>query len=331
MNAMQMAIDEAWKYQGLTYPNPAVGATVTKQGMICAVAAHKKAGMPHAEVNALKDTFMLLSQNAVAKSALQKLENSSDIHNFLSLYHSDIFKDCELFVTLEPCAHYGKTPPCAALIYKLGIKKVYIGVQDPNKTAAGGIEVLQKAGIKVEISYMKNECENLLLPFRKWLNSKFIFFKIATTLNGGTLGNITGEDSKKEVHKLRSVVDLLITGGESVRNDRPILDSRLANAKAPNLAIYSRQKEFDNTIPCFSVPNRSVILADDLEQAMIDKRFVMIEGGINLLKNSVQFCDAILLFQNSNFSLDSASFELNAKLAHSRSIGNDNMKWLFVI
>ena len=98
MNAMQMALDEAWKYQGLTYPNPAVGATVTKQGMICAVAAHKKAGMAHAEVNVLKDAFMLLSQNSVAKSALQKLENSSDIHNFLSLYHGDIYKDCELFV-----------------------------------------------------------------------------------------------------------------------------------------------------------------------------------------------------------------------------------------
>ena len=98
---MKLAIDEAWKYQLLTYPNPAVGCVIVKNGKLLAIEAHKEAGMPHAEVNALKEAF--LKENP--KSVLSTLKTSQEIHKFLIENHNDFFNDCEVFVTLEPCNH----------------------------------------------------------------------------------------------------------------------------------------------------------------------------------------------------------------------------------
>ena len=106
---MKLAIDEAWKYQLLTYPNPAVGCVIVKNGKLLAIEAHKEAGMPHAEVNALKEAF--LKENP--KSVLSTLKTSQEIHKFLIENHNGFFNDCEIFVTLEPCNHIGKTPACA--------------------------------------------------------------------------------------------------------------------------------------------------------------------------------------------------------------------------
>ena len=118
---MNLAISEAWKYQGLTYPNPAVGCTVVgEHGEILAVEAHHKAGEPHAEVNALKAAYYKLTQD----DTILSLTSSFDIHNYLLKNHNNIFKNCSLYSTLEPCSHIGKTPACANLIAKLGIKNV---------------------------------------------------------------------------------------------------------------------------------------------------------------------------------------------------------------
>ena len=116
---MKLAIDEAWKYQLLTYPNPAVGCVIVKDGKLLSIEAHKEAGMPHAEVNALKAAYLLEYPNSILK-----MKNSSqDIHTFLLENHNGYFNDCEIFVTLEPCNHIGKTPSCANLLKELKPKK----------------------------------------------------------------------------------------------------------------------------------------------------------------------------------------------------------------
>jgi diaminohydroxyphosphoribosylaminopyrimidine deaminase/5-amino-6-(5-phosphoribosylamino)uracil reductase len=211
----------------------------------------------------------------------------------------------------------------------MGVQKVHIGVLDCNKNASGGMKILQNSGIITDIGIMASECEDLILPFTKWMKDKFVFFKLATTLNGGTSGNITSDLAKDEVHRLRAVVDLLITGGETIRSDRPILDARRINARAPNLAIYSKHKDFDTNIACFGIPNRSVEITDELQNVFDGKKLIMIEGGINLLKATYHYLDALLLFQSTKFGNEYNALTQDYKLANARQIGKDTMLWLY--
>jgi len=143
---MKISLESAWAYQGLTFPNPAVGAVLSDDnGNIISVGAHKAAGFPHAEVEALKSAYIKLTND----NSLEKIHNSADIHSFLSSHHHDIFSPFTLHVTLEPCHHYGKTPPCSQLIKTLGIKKVVIGSCDLSVHAQGGGAFLESHGVKV--------------------------------------------------------------------------------------------------------------------------------------------------------------------------------------
>jgi diaminohydroxyphosphoribosylaminopyrimidine deaminase/5-amino-6-(5-phosphoribosylamino)uracil reductase len=289
---MQKAIDIAWRYQFLTYPNPAVGACVVRDNEILSTEAHREAGLPHAEVNALKIAYL----TAYPNSPLQNFKESFEIHNFLIEHHNNFFKDCEIFVTLEPCNHTGRTPACANLLQEVGFKKVYIGSLDPNNLASGGCETLQKSGVDVEVGILKEECDNLLFPFFKWHNDKFRFFKLAIRADGSCDGGyITSQDSLNLVHKIRTKLDLLIIGGNTVRIDRPTLDSRFVDGgKASDILIFSKQKEFDTTIPLFNIPNRKVLIGDNLEE--FDINFSMIEGGLSLLETLKNEIDMLMLF-----------------------------------
>lgn len=268
---MSLALKEAWKYQGLTYPNPAVGcAIVGEYDNLLATQAHKKAGFPHAEVEALKSAYYKLTNDEII---LQK-ENSSDIHNYLIKNHNNIFQNCSIYTTLEPCTSIGKTPSCANLINELKIKKIYIGSTDKYQDSFSS---------NAEFGILKHECDELLEPFNLWQKDKFIFFKWAQRLDGTTDGTVSTIESRKNVHAMRSVCDLLVIGGNTVRKDRPTLDARLVNSKAPDILIYSRQKEFDETIPLFNVKNRKVIISDSL--SIIDKyKNIMIEGTHNMME-----------------------------------------------
>ncbi|MEA3316150.1 MAG: bifunctional diaminohydroxyphosphoribosylaminopyrimidine deaminase/5-amino-6-(5-phosphoribosylamino)uracil reductase RibD, partial [Campylobacterota bacterium] len=290
---MQLAIDSAWRYQFLTYPNPAVGATVVKDNKVLAVGCHKKAGMPHAEVEALKLAYLTKYPN----SQLKDLTNSSDIHNFLIQNHNDFFIDCSIYVTLEPCNHTGKTPACASLLEYISIKKVYISTLDTNNIATGGYQRLKDIGIDVEVGLLENQGKELLYPFTQWQKSNFSFFKIAMREDGSVNGGyITTKDSLTLVHKIREKLDLLVIGGETVRVDRPTLDARFSDTNiSPNILIYSKQKDFDKTIPLFNIKNREVVICDNLD--LISKnRFIMIEGGLNLLKTIGNLPNMIMLF-----------------------------------
>ncbi|HED9841293.1 TPA: bifunctional diaminohydroxyphosphoribosylaminopyrimidine deaminase/5-amino-6-(5-phosphoribosylamino)uracil reductase RibD, partial [Campylobacter jejuni] len=247
-------LNEAWKYQFLTYPNPAVGCVILdKNEKILAIKAHEKAGLAHAELNAIAHAFKSLRPEI----SLPKEANA--LHEFICKNHQGVFKDSIAFVTLEPCSHQGKTPPCAKLFSELGFKKIFISVKDENKIASGGAEFLKKQGIEVEFDILKEEGKKLLKPFLKWQKGQFKLFKLALSMNGSPFGKIVSNElSRTYAHEIRAVIDLLVVGGETIRKDCPILDARLCKAKAPNLCILSRQNidNFDKNIPLFKVPNR---------------------------------------------------------------------------
>lgn len=316
---MNLAIDEAWKYQFLTYPNPAVGAVILdKNSKILSIQAHKKAGFAHAELEAIKEALKLLNPK------LEIPKEANEAHSFILKNHSNLLKDAIAFVTLEPCNHQGKTPPCAKLFTELKFKKVFISVLDINSQAAGGAEFLKKSGIDVDIGLCKERTQNLLKPFFKWQkNQMYKLFKLALSLNGSALGKtVSSEESRIYSHKIRSVIDLLVVGGNTMRLDRPTLDSRLANAKAPNLCILSTKgiNSFDKKIAAFCVKGREFY-----ETIPNDAKFIMFEGGENFLQSFKNEVDAFLIFSNSKFTKQkSISIDLELEALYRGELGGDS-------
>ncbi|WP_323664935.1 bifunctional diaminohydroxyphosphoribosylaminopyrimidine deaminase/5-amino-6-(5-phosphoribosylamino)uracil reductase RibD [Aliarcobacter butzleri] len=323
---MRLAIDEAWKHQLLTYPNPAVGCVIVKNQRLLAVEAHKEAGMPHAEVNALKTAYLKDNPNSILKT-----KNSSfDIQQFLLQNHNGFFNDCEIYVTLEPCNHIGKTPSCANLLKELKPKRVIISVKDPNKQATGGLETLKNENIDVTLGILEKDGLNLILPFISWQNKSCIFFKMAQTLNGSIDGKISSNRALAYVHTLRDKIDLLVIGGNSVRIDKPTLDTRYIQGKNPDIFIYSKNKVFDTNIPLFKIPNRKVLISDDLYK-LLDYKFIMIEGVYNLLDKLKERIDFFILIispkirkgQNALNEID-----LDFEIIHENFIGEDKIVFL---
>lgn len=323
---MKLAIDEAWKYQLLTYPNPAVGCVIVKEGKLLAIEAHKEAGQAHAEVNALKVAFLSFNPNSVLKTK----QASHEIHEFLIKNHNNFFNDCDIYVTLEPCNHIGRTPACANLLKELRPKRVIISVKDGNNIASGGIETLLNENIKVTLGVLENEGNKLILPFLSWQNKTSIFFKMAQTLNGTTNGKISSNRALAYVHALRDKIDLLVIGGNTIRIDRPTLDTRYIQGNNPDVFIYSKNKIFDNSIPLFKTANRKVIISDDLFK-LLDYKFVMIEGTYNLLEKLKQRIDFIILIISPKIKNgDNALNEINMdfEIMHENFIGEDKIVFL---
>ena len=309
---MSLALNEAWKYQGVTFPNPAVGCCIVKDGEVLAVEAHHKAGEPHAEVNALKSAYFKLTQD----SYILALEDSTDIHTHLLSNHNNIFIETKLYTTLEPCSHFGKTPSCASLISELGIQEVYVGSNDSNKKAANGNLILSMNSCMVYTELLKEKCDALLFPFQKALDDTFIYFKWAQRLNGTTDGGvISSKESRLHVHQLRNVCDLLVIGGGTVREDRPTLDARLSHGKAPDILILSEQKEFDRSIPLFNIEGRNVFIQDNLSKVQEYKN-VMIEGSRKMYTLTKDIVDYYLVYiapsfgGTSGMNLDKEEFEI---------------------
>ncbi|MFZ2890587.1 bifunctional diaminohydroxyphosphoribosylaminopyrimidine deaminase/5-amino-6-(5-phosphoribosylamino)uracil reductase RibD [Sulfuricurvum sp.] len=281
LHAMKLALEAAWEYQLLTFPNPAVGAVcISRDGTILSYGAHKIAGGPHAEVYALRDAYTILSTD----NTIAECDDSHVIHDYLRTHHNGIFKTISMAVTLEPCSHRGKTPSCALLIRDLGVKELFISCEDPNPEAANGGKILEDAGIKCTFGVMKSEGNALLEPFIQWQNNPFVFFKWAQRLDGTIdKGTISSESSRAHMHTLRDRCDLIVIGGNTVRTDRPTLDARLVEGKAPDILIYSHNDDFDRLIPLFSVPNRNVFVESSLEK-INGYRLVMIEGGAGMME-----------------------------------------------
>lgn len=291
--AMNLAINAAWDYQLLTFPNPAVGAVcIGIHGEILSIGAHKKAGGPHAEVYALRDAYVALSGDVVIALS----DDSAYIHKYLRENHNNLFHNISMAVTLEPCAHSGKTPSCALLIRDLGIKTLFISCKDSNPIAANGVNLLEDAGVTCTFGVMEEAGAKLLEPFLQWQNEPFVFFKWAQRLDG-TIDNgiISSSASREHVHRLRDVCDLIVIGGRTVREDRPTLDARLVEGKAPDVLIYSRNNDFDTNIPLFSIPNRDVFIESSLEKIK-EYSLVMIEGGASMMEATSSVCDCYLCY-----------------------------------
>ncbi len=324
---MNLALKEAWKYQGLTYPNPAVGCTVIgENNQLLCVEAHQKAGTSHAEVRALQSAYFKLTNDL----KILELNNSHDIHTFLLKNHNNCFENVSLYTTLEPCSHIGKTPSCATLISNLGIKKVFVGLNDINAEASAGNEVLRENGVAVENLVLEQECEDLTKPFNRFHQDKFVFFKWAQRLNGSTDdGIISSKKSRELTHKMRDVCDLLVIGGNTVRVDRPTLDARLCRGKAPDILIISREKEFDRTISLFGVDGREVFISDNFELLKSYKN-IMIEGSSTMFELTKKIVDYYLCFLAPTMG-GSSGFEKvieNFEILNIQQVDKDIIMWM---
>lgn len=325
---MQQALHAAWAYQILTFPNPAVGAVVSNdQGEVLGIGAHHKAGLPHAEVLALQQAYARLSHDPT----ILTLEDSLSIHTYLSEHHQGLFHNKTLHVTLEPCHHYGKTPPCSKLIQILGLHRVVIGSRDPSAQAKGGGQYLETCGIQVEYGCESEACDRLLSPFSAQEKARpFVFFKLALSANSvATGGIITSLASRRIVHAMRDRCDLLVIGGNTVRVDRPTLDARLVQGQAPDVLIYSHHNAVDPTLPLMQVPNRRVWIDHTLEK-ISQYRLVMIEGGQALL-NALQDHVSWYLIFRSPHQKEGASVTLpeGLHLIDTQQIGEDTLSWYY--
>ncbi|WP_104639607.1 bifunctional diaminohydroxyphosphoribosylaminopyrimidine deaminase/5-amino-6-(5-phosphoribosylamino)uracil reductase RibD [Helicobacter bizzozeronii] len=297
---MRACVDRAWELQTLALPNPSVACMVLSgNDEVLALQAHQKANTPHAEVLALAQAFNALSPTPMPTS-IDSLDCEETYH-FLAQNHSGLFKDCTLFVTLEPCGHFGKTPPCAELLATIQPKCVVIGALEESQEARGGVACLEGVGIQVVQGVLKSACEDLLIPF-KCLQSKGFFnlFKIAMRLDGSYGGKISGAKSQTFTHNQRGVANTLIISGQSVRTDRPTLDHRLADPlyqnKLCDVAILTRDTNpLDQSIPLFSVLGRCAWVCHSLEDLPLDRGFNLIEGGLGLLESLHDQIDMLLI------------------------------------
>lgn len=212
---MQMALELARKAEGWTNPNPMVGAIVVKNGNIIGQGFHEKYGQLHAERKAIANC-------------------------------SESPEGATIYVTLEPCCHYGKTPPCTEAIIENKISRVVVGSKDPNILVAGkGIEILKQAGIQVTTGVLEKECNEINKIFFHYIGEKkpFVAMKYAMTMDGkiaaytGKSKWITGETAREHVHKLRHKYMAIMVGIGTVLKDNPRLDCRLPNTKNPKRII----------------------------------------------------------------------------------------------
>ena len=206
---MQMALTLALKGRGYTSPNPMVGAVIVKNGKIVGRGYHQAAGGPHAEVNAIENA------GADARGAC-------------------------LYVSLEPCNHQGRTPPCTEKILAAGISRVVVAMEDPNPDVkGGGIAFLKQRGLEVKLGPCEEEARKINEYFIKYVRTKrpFVIVKCAATLDGqiatrtGDSKWVTGQASRLFAHRLRHSVDAILVGIQTVNKDNPSLTTRLADAK----------------------------------------------------------------------------------------------------
>jgi diaminohydroxyphosphoribosylaminopyrimidine deaminase/5-amino-6-(5-phosphoribosylamino)uracil reductase len=205
---MRRAAELALRGRGATAPNPCVGAVLVKDCEVKAEGWHKACGGPHAEVNCLAD------------AAAKGIDASA----------------CTLFVTLEPCNHHGKTPPCTQAILKAGVKRVVVGCSDPNPdVTGGGASALRAAGVDVTVGVEEALCRDLIDEFVTWKTTSrtYNILKMASTLDGkiaargGRPQAVSGPESQADVHVLRSQVQAVIVGGNTFYGDNPQLTCRL--------------------------------------------------------------------------------------------------------
>ncbi|QIZ06985.1 bifunctional diaminohydroxyphosphoribosylaminopyrimidine deaminase/5-amino-6-(5-phosphoribosylamino)uracil reductase RibD [Priestia megaterium] len=235
---MELALKNASAMKGQTDPNPLVGAVIVNDNRVVGIGAHLKAGEPHAEIHALRMA-------------------------------GEAAKGGTIYVTLEPCSHYGRTGPCAVAIVEAGIKTVVIATLDPNPVVSGnGVKILKDAGIEVIIGVHQEESQRMNEVFNKFIVEKkpFVTLKSGITLDGkiATYASnskwITSEQSRQDVHLLRNENMAILVGVNTVIKDNPELTARIPNGRNPIRVIL------DSTL---KIPLDSKVVTDNLAETWI--------------------------------------------------------------
>lgn len=235
---MKRALDLAAKAMGRTSPNPLVGCVLVKNNLVIGEGFHQKAGTPHAEIHALSAA-------------------------------GDQANGATAYVTLEPCSHYGRTPPCADALIRANIKRVVVAMKDPNPLVAGrGLQRLQEAGIQVDVGIMNQEARLLNEIFIKSITTglPFVVYKSAMTLDGkiatktGDSRWISNEASRQYVHQLRDRYDVILVGSETVLKDNPSLTCRIPRGKDPIRLIIDGNLRIDENAQVLSASQTSICI-----------------------------------------------------------------------
>lgn len=329
---MRRAIELAKRGQYTTRPNPCVGSVIVKDGQIVGEGFHYQAGQPHAEVFALRQA-------------------------------GDKAQDATAYVTLEPCSHYGRTPPCADALINAGIKQVVIAVTDPNpKVAGGGIAKLKNAGIEVITDVCHAQSYALNKGFFRTMQGglPYIRLKSACSLDGkiamqsGESQWITGDMARQDVQRLRAMSGAIITGSQTVLSDNPQLNVRsgidvpIADIPQPLLVVLDRRGRIDKHSNWYKqqLAQRPILLVQtphiDLEQLLIQLRDdyaihdVMVEAGATVASAFLQagLVDEWVIYQApcllgkkavdlTNFNFDTMNQQLTFNLVSHETLGND--------
>jgi diaminohydroxyphosphoribosylaminopyrimidine deaminase/5-amino-6-(5-phosphoribosylamino)uracil reductase len=257
---MKRALRLAEKGRGRTSPNPMVGAVLVNDGKVVGEGFHAKAGEAHAEIVALQQA-------------------------------GERARGATLYLNLEPCTHHGKTPPCAPQVVEAGVKRVVIGMEDPNPLVKGkGIEMLRRAGLDVEVGILEKECRRLNEAFCKYILKKepFVILKVAATLDGkmatrnGDSKWISGKASRRFVHKLRDQVDGVLVGIGTVLKDDPMLTARIRGGRDPYRIILDSQLKIPEEAKAIGThPTKAIIASTEL--APKDKIEKLEKRGVKIL------------------------------------------------
>ena len=227
----------------LAYPNPAVGCCIVHKNSIIGEGYTSEYGGSHAEVNAIN-----------------------------SVSNKNLLTECSLYVTLEPCSHFGKTPPCSDLILKYKIPRVYIGIKDPNPKVSGkGIKKLKENGVHVEVEILAEECKNHHKIFLTNITKKrpFIILKWAETADGYIAPAerkiakpmwISNKYSQQLSHKFRSEFDCILVGSKTIIDDNPSLNNRQWQGRSPIVVVINRKNNLDKNLNIFKTGSEVLII-----------------------------------------------------------------------
>ena len=258
---MSMAIALAKKALGRTAPNPCVGAVVVKDGLIVGRGYHLRVGTPHAEVHALRE-------------AGEKARGAT------------------LYVTLEPCNHRGRTPPCTGAILAAGISRVVVGMSDPNPLVAGaGIRMLRDHGVSCEVGVLEEKCQAINRPFVKYITTglPYVTMKAAISLDGrlnfatGRQDWLTGAAARRYAHRLRDRHDAILVGAGTVRVDNPSLNVRLGkNGRDPLRLILDSNLSLPHDARVFILDSPAKAVVFCRQDAPVAKRQLLEKRGVEI-------------------------------------------------
>lgn len=297
---MNMALELAERGRGFTSPNPMVGAVVVQNSDVIGTGYHKCAGGPHAEVNALNDA-------------------------------GELAKGATIYVTLEPCNHTGRTPPCTQKIMDSGIARVVVAMKDPNPdVTGGGIEFLREKGIQVDVGIEETQATRLNEVFAKYIQTKrpFVILKTAATLDGriatrtGDSKWVTGPSARNFVHTVRHSVDGIMVGIGTVKQDNPSLTTRMEGLKTkdPVRIVLDTHLSISENSRLLNIKSDAKTFLVTKRDAPLEKKHRLEKQGVTIIESQLKgrFIDLdVLMYRLGAMKITSLLIEGGGRVAAS--------------